>query len=49
MDVQSGQLLGQLGDPTGTTVWKVAFLGVDRVVLVLARERTAVMEIWKVN
>jgi F-box and WD-40 domain protein CDC4 len=46
-DVESGQLLGQLGE--ATTVWKVGFLKGGRVALVVYREGTVTMEIWHVE
>ena len=49
-DVESGLLLGQLGEVTTvTTVWKVGFLKDGRLVLVVSRDRTVVIEIWYVN
>lgn len=46
-DVESGELLGQLGD--ATTVWKVGLLAGGRVAAVVSREERVTLEIWHVD
>ncbi|RFU35385.1 hypothetical protein B7463_g940, partial [Scytalidium lignicola] len=47
-DVVNGELLGNLGKDA-EVVWKVAFLGENKVISVLRREMKVAMEIWNLS
>jgi hypothetical protein len=46
-DMETGQLLGQLGE--ATTAWKVGFLRGGSLSLVVLREGRVMMEIWRID